>query len=263
MVIQDLLNMTLYLPNRDAQPFRMDTKRYFLLAGHSHAPVTIYLIMTVGGFGDLDPNQVDAMKNYRKTLTAAQSSIAGLDVDQATRARLEQILSSSIELCNEAISEERLSLERYREFIEPLRPAIHANLRAGAHEQLVQFRAQMNAWKTEFPDEDWSNMRVVVLGFHQPRDRYALRLFFDWLLEEPGYERNVVYAEFQHSIFGKRRQEAMTLGEQLLTEVDFDLVASEVIFDDQNFLQSDVMGPAAADILQGWGPSDWRKPEGN
>ncbi|MCG8469835.1 MAG: hypothetical protein MJB57_16785, partial [Gemmatimonadetes bacterium] len=145
----------------------------------------------------------------------------------------------------------------FEAFMLPLRPLIRENFAVGAREQLDQFRAQMDAWKTEFPTEDWAALRVVVLGFHQPRDEYALKLFFQWLLEEPAYEKRVVFAEFQHSIFGPDRAEAVRLALELLTKVDLDAGAAEIMFGDEAMLGRDVMGPAAGSIIRAWGQPTW------
>ena len=106
----------------------------------------------------------------------------------------------------------RVSREEFAAYAEPLRPLIHENFRIGASEQLVQFKAQMKLWKEQFPDEKWGELRVVVLGFHQAREQFALSEFFQWLLKEPGYENRVVFAEFQGSLSGAAREAAEAEG---------------------------------------------------
>ena len=111
----------------------------------------------------------------------------------------------------------------------------------------------MNIWKTTYPKEDWSELRVAVIGFHQPRESYALKLFFQWLLEEPEVEKRVVYAEYQFSIFGKNKEQAENLAIELLSKVDFEKEASLFLLGDETLLQKDVMGPSTEEILKKWG----------
>ena len=134
---------------------------------------------------------------------------------------------------------------------------VEGNLYDGAKEQLDQFKAQMEKWKTEYPNENWEDLRVVVMGFHQARDLYALKLFFQWLLKEPDFEKKVVFAEYQFSIFGDQKEKAEELALLLLTKVDFEKEPSLFLLGNETQLQKDVMGPAAQKILKAWGQSDW------
>jgi hypothetical protein len=93
---------------------------------------------------------------------------------------------------------------------------------------------------------------VAVLGFHQPREQYTIKLFFQWLLQEPNYEKRVVYVEFQTSFSGDHLGDAENIAVALLTKIDFELDASTLIFGEPKTLQIDVMGPAAQRILQTW-----------
>ena len=53
------------------------------------------------------------------------------------------------------------------------------------------------------------------------------------------------------------KDEAQKQALTLLTKVDFEHKAGELIFGDRFLLQKDVMGPAAEGILEEWGKSDW------
>mgnify|MGYP001216546088 CR=1 FL=1 len=103
--------------------------------------------------------------------------------------------------------------------------------------------------------EATQKLRVVVMGFHQPRQLWTPKQFFQWLLREPDYEHRVVYAEFQHPFFGAGRAEAEDKALELLTKVDFDQSAAEVFLGDRTGLGSDVLGGYAKDIIKSWGPS--------
>ena len=172
------------------------------------------------------------------------------------KTRILFVLTSASMYMQSVIQSGKTSIDDFERFAVPLRRAIDENLYVGAKEQLVQFKEQVSKWRMEFPQEKWNQLRVVILSFHQEREKYALSLFFKWLLHEPNYEKRVVYAEFQSSISGAEREKAEKLALVLLTKVDFDLEASARVFGDPRTLQVDVMGPAAVKIISGWGKSD-------
>ncbi|MYJ95791.1 MAG: hypothetical protein F4053_09475 [Proteobacteria bacterium] len=120
-----------------------------------------------------------------------------------------------------------------------------------------QFGAQMERWQSEYPDEDSDDLRVVILGMHQPRDLYSLTQFFQWLLSLEETKPRIVYAEYQHSFFGDDLAIAQDLAIELITKVDLDRMVSDAVFDDETYLESDVMGRATRRIMATWSESDF------
>jgi hypothetical protein len=259
IVTQDLLNMTLRRPGAPPERFSMKNGAYMLMAHTSHPLLTVYSILSIDGFGSLSDARIKELTDYSALLTQAVTEIRGMNLPPSTLTRLTTVLGATQRFIAEMSARRSVSRNEFAAFAEPLRPLIRENFRIGANEQLVQFKEQMKAWKEQFPDEKWGELRVVVLGAHQARDLYALSDFFQWLVREPGYENRVVFAEFQGPISGPAREAAEAEADalKLLAKVDFEHEAAELIFGDRTYLQRDVMGPAAEEILKQWGTSDW------
>lgn len=259
VITQDLLNMTLTRTDGTKVRYQMDKKLYFLMAHTSHPPLAIFSALSMDNLDRLSDETVKWLVDYAEHLAAASKEVSTLSIDGQTAERLRRILDGSAEYAKTTARNRKTNNREFLLYVTPLRSLIQQNLQVGAREQLSQFRAKMDAWRVEFPDEKWSEVRVAVLGFHQPRDKYALKLFFRWLLNEPGYENRVIYAEFQDSVFSTKikREEAEAQAVELLTKVDFDLRASTSVFGAPEVLQTDVMGPATVGILRSWGASSW------
>jgi hypothetical protein len=257
IVTQDLLNMTLLRASGPPAHFSLKSGPYFLMAHTSHPPLTVYSILAVQGFGKLSDPTRQELAEYQQTLEKAMAGIRSLELPPDTERRLTTILSQTESFVAQSLTSGVVTREQFEAYAEPLRAPIRENLRVGANEQLLQFRAEITAWEQEFPQEDWANLRVVVLGVHQARNEYALKLFFQWLLHEPDFEHRVVYAEFQAPPVGDARAAAEAQALQLLTKVDFEQEAGRLIFGDPTILQKDVMGPAALEILGNWGDPHW------
>src|SRR5262249_40092511 len=193
----------------------------------------------------------------RSILSAASRSVTKTNLQSATKERLKRILDSTEDYVNSIVRRGETNSNEFQNYASQVSPLIKENLYIGAKEQLDQFRSQMEAWRKAFPTENWGGLRVVILGYHQPRDLYVLKLFFQWLLREPEYEERVIFAEFQDTITGDKRDEAERLALLLMAKVDFEKGAGQSIFGDKLILQKDVMGPAAVDILKQWGNSNW------
>lgn len=257
IIVQRLLGMTLHRANGERIQFEMDKRRYFLMAAASHPPLAIYSILAKQGFGPINASTRADISAYRAALADARAALPTVEADEEIVERILRIFASSDHYLDSVLSTGSSSKSGFENYAAAIRPLLVENLRIGAREQLEQFRSCLETWRQEFPDENWEELRVVVLGFHQPRELYVLKQFFEWLLDEPDFEHRVVFAEFQYPIFGKQADEVEELALTLLTKVDFEQPMGALVFGNPSVMGRDVMGPAAVEILQKWGESDW------
>lgn len=257
VITQDLLNMTLWKNGEREDRYRMNTEKYFLMAGTSHPPIAVYSILSKYSIDLLNEQAIGELNDYRKIIARMTAVISESPLTDKEQENVLLVLEGTDEFIRKIVLSRHTTLDEYKFYVAKVMPAIKDNLVVGAREQLNQFKNQIEFWRTKYPKEDWDNLRVIVMGIHQARDDYALKLFFNWLMREPSYERRVVFAEYQSSISG---EDARTVAEQqaieLMTKVDFDLEASALILGHPAILQKDVMGPAAKEILESWGRND-------
>lgn len=257
LILQDRLGMDLLLPDGRRERYDMDQSVYRALADNTHPPYGIYSIIALNGYGPLDNNQRQRLAEYRAGIVASLQQLRDdpSDLPADANARLQRILVDSAAYIDRISAAGVADATGFLEFVEPLRPLFLENFHLAANEQLRQFRDQMTVFQARYPQQNWSDLRVVVMGFHQPRRLWTLHQFFQWLIREPGYEHRAVYAEFQFPPFGQRRAAAEALAIELATKVDFDLDAGAVFLGDRTALGQDILGPFARDILKSWGPS--------
>lgn len=257
VITQDLLNMTLIRSNGDSIRFKMKDKVYQTLAHTSHPSLVIYSILYASQF-DINPLATKELRKYHQLLKEAEEGVKKakhLTVDQTVR--IVTVFEKSMTYIESILKKKNTDKEEFQKYTYSLKDVISKNFYDGAKDQLDQFRTQLNHWKKVYPDEDWNELRVVILGFHQPRELYTTKLFFQWLLEEPNLEEKVVYAEFQFSIFCKEGKPAKNKAIELLTKVDLEKELSCLVLGDETLLQQDALGPSAQEIIEGWGQTDW------
>lgn len=258
VITQDFLNMTLIRSNGERIRFKMDKKVYFTLAHTSHPPLTLYSYLYAADFEINRDSTLQTLKDYSELL---EQSITGLtEVNHLTEEQKERslmILRKSKEYTDKIIEARSTTKAEFRAFADSLREPIEANTFDSAAEQINQFKARLETWKQEYPEENWKELRVAVMGVHQPRNDYLPSQFFRWLLDEPEFEKRVIYAEYQFSIFGQNRKKAIDLALMVLAKVDLDKEVALFLLGEETMLQRDITGPAAKKIIEGWGKSTW------
>ena len=257
VILQDLLNMTLIRENGEHVRFEMDKSTYFLMARASHPVIGVISIISMMEGDRFSPGQITRLTEYGQSIQTALGHVEQLPLDSQAQTRIATILSSTEEYIVEITGSGVATREGFKEYFEPIRSLIAENLRVGALEQLNQFGAQMELWKSEYPDEKWDDLRVVILGLHQPRDMYTFTQFFQWLLSVEEAKPRIVYAEYQHSFFGDDLAIAQDLAIELATKVDLDRMVSDAVFGDGTYLESDVMGRATREIMETWNQSEF------
>lgn len=159
IITQDLLNMTLWRSDGTTARFPMSSRAYMLMAHSSHPPLTVFAILSSNGFGSLTDSTKQKLTDYVTVLDGAAADIHALDLPTETRDRLVSILTKTRQFVVATLAKGSATESDFQSYAQPLRELIRANLRVGANEQLRQFRAQVNAWRTEFPDEEHSAAR--------------------------------------------------------------------------------------------------------
>ena len=258
VITQAPLNMTLIRSNGEKSRFEMDKKTYLTLTHTSHPPLTIYSILSLSNFTLKHDSTILNLNNYNTILDNAINGIQEVDyMSYDQKRRISSIFSLSKLYIQKVLLNKKTTKKEFQEFYATVIGLLSDNLHDGAMEQLTQFYEKLESWKREYPNENWDELRVVVMGHHQPRELHTLKLFFQWLLNEPEFEKKVVYAEFQFSIFGKNSEKAENLALRLLATVDLDQEVSYCLSGDETLLEKDVMGPSTVKILKNWGHTKW------
>ena len=260
IIIQSLLDMSLLRPAGDStvrSTFKMDRRVYRLMADSSHPPLAIFSILSNSDYVITGETKATLTAYQELLAEALRLADAHSGTTEEQRNRFKLILKQSIDFIAQIVLQDKTDSKAFQQYAHSVQEEVERNLYDAALNQLDQYKAQMERWKLEYPNENWEDLRVLVLGFHQPRNLYVTKQFFQWLLNEPGYENKVVYAEFQQPFFGKNAAKAEKMGLRLLYSVEFDRAPSYLILGDSIQLQTDVMGPAAQQIIKTWPKSGW------
>ena len=246
--------IALYRPGiAEPEVFSMAMKQYLQARTVAHAAAAVYVRLAPYGMGALDRERLTWLVEYQALLSGAAKQIRD-STDTPAKLLAVQIgvldqVRSHVQRIHQQGKVEQTTLEHLGRTVHD---AIQTNLTVAAASQLNQFRAQIDRWRADYSALDWKNAVVVIIGGHQVRKQYLQRQFFDWMLmDEPDAQNRVVFAETltpPRPLDKETPIDAMLL----LSKVRFDKGLSSTFFGDPLLLQSDLLGPAAAEIIGQW-----------
>ena len=118
-----------------------------------------------------------------------------------------------------------------------------ANAADAARVQIDAYHAQVSAWRRQVPAEEWSRLRVLILGPQMPRKHNVAAQYFAKLMGLPGESQRLVYAE---ELSGEPQ------GLNLLATHRLDAELAAAFFGDPARMEIDLLGNAASVYLDGF-----------
>jgi hypothetical protein len=248
-----LMNGTLTLHWKgQATKYPVLSPRYHTLKGISHVALATYVALLEGSGSSLPEETQGRLQRMRELIPAVQealedprSSVRGA-VPSELLGEQRTLLRESHALLSEALAQGRPSAERLARFAQAVRPAIIANARASAREELDRLHQQVTAIRSLLGPAAWKRVVVVISTVRQARAREASLQYFERVLGEPvagegaSRESRIVILEE----FGSRKP-LEVLGTHAL---DQDIASG--LLGDPLLLQSDLLGPYAAEYLR-------------
>jgi hypothetical protein len=207
----------------------------------AHLPLAIYLILTPGD-GGMDADRLKTLASVRDLIPPVEASLDALGLPAPTLARQRQIMAASAAFIDEAAGKREFRRSLLLAFTREMAPLVMDNVTEATRAQLDATHAQVSAWRRDLSLQEWSRLRVVVIGPHMARDGLAVMQYFLRLLHEPREGGRVVYAE---SMWDEGKALDL-LGTHLL-----DSSAGEAFFGDSMRMHRDLLGDAASVYLPG------------
>ena len=205
----------------------------------AHIPLAIYVTLTPGD-GALDDERLKTLAGLRQLIPAAEASLDTLKLPAATLARQKQIVAASLAFLDAVAGRRSFARSSLLAFTRGLAPLVMENVTEAARAQLDATHAQVSAWRRDLSPQEWSQLHVLIVGPHMPREDLVVTQYFLRLLQEPREGRRVVYAE---SLW-EESQALDLLGTHLL-----DGSVGEAFFGDSMRMHRDLLGDAAKQYL--------------
>lgn len=205
----------------------------------AHIPLAIYVTLTPGD-GTVDDDRLKTLAGLRKLILPAEATLDSLKLTPATLARQKEIVTASLAFLDDVAASRTFERSRLLAFTRRMAPLVMQNVTEAARAQLDAIHSQVSAWRDDLDPQQWSELHVVIIGPHMPRQDLVVTQYFLRLLHEPAEGRRVVYAE---SLWEEPKALDL-LGTHLL-----DGSVGDAFFGDYMRMHRDLLGDAARQYL--------------
>lgn len=211
---------------------------YHSLKAIAHIPLALDVLLASRP-GDLRSadGALDELQKYRAMIVEAEKSLGTHGFDPEQMERQKKIVGESLKLLDLIVKGPEPSQEERIAFARRMNPLVLANVDDSVREQLDACHRQVTAWKARMTPEDWSRLRVIVMGMALPRKNNTAMQYFERLLGEPGEGGRVVYSE---SVFDETKALDALAVRDVDTQIGIDF------FNDPLRMHRDLLGDAAS-----------------
>lgn len=215
---------------------------YHRLKSVSHVPLAIYVSLAPYGNTPLDEPRINQLKSFKASIATVEASLDGAGFGKEPLERCRSLLKQCSAFLDEVLRKGKYELADLKALTRTAGPIVLANARDAAQAQIDAYHVQVSKWRHELSAEEWSRLRVLVLGPQMPRKHNVAVQYFAKLMGIPGESRRLVYAE---ELSGEPQ------GLNLLATHQLDSELSEAFFGDKDRMEIDLLGNAAAVYLDG------------
>jgi hypothetical protein len=205
----------------------------------AHIPLAIYVSLTPGD-GTVDDGRVKTLVGLRELIPPAEASLDRVKLPAATLGRQKRIVAASLNFLDDVAGSRKFARSSLLAFTRGMAPLAMENVTEAARAQLDAMHAQVSAWRRDLRPEEWTELHVLIIGPHMPRQDLVVTQYFLRLLHEKSEGRRVVYAE---SLWEEPKALDL-LGTHLL-----DGSVGEAFFGDYMRMHRDLLGDAARQYL--------------
>jgi len=205
----------------------------------AHIPLAIYVALTPGEEA-LDDSRFKTLTGLRQLLPPAAASLDTLRLPAITLARQRRIMAACLAYMDGVIRTRRYERPELLAFTRRMAPLLMENVDDATRAQLDAIHALVSKWRRDLSPQEWSQLHVVIIGPHMPREDLVVMQYFLRLLQEPREGRRVIYAESQW----QESQALDLLGTHLV-----DGGAGEAFFGSYVRMHRDLLGDAAKQYL--------------
>ena len=191
------------------------------------------------GDGAVGDDRLKTLANLRQLIPPAEASLDTLKLSAATLARQKKIVAASLAFLGDVAGWRQFTRSSLLAFTRDMAPLVTQNVTEATRAQLDATHAQVSAWRRDLSPREWSQLHVLIIGPHMPREDLVVTQYFLRLLQEPREGRRVVYAE---SLWEEPKALDL-LGTHLL-----DGNVGEAFFGDYMSMHRDLLGAAQASI---------------
>jgi len=168
---------------------------YQSLKAVAHIPLAVFLMFDQSNFGQLTEARVAELRDYRKLIVNAQSSLGDRGFLDNQLQRQQKIINDCLAFLDAAIENRQVEKTALDDFARQMTPVLLENVDEAARAELDALHSHVSEWRHQLTRDEWKALHVVVMGAHMPRDEEITMQYFERLLDEPVEGHRIIFAE--------------------------------------------------------------------
>ena len=217
---------------------------YHDLKAVSHIPLAIAMMLVPGCEDKLPQAKLDQLQRFRDLIVGVEKVLPNRFADDVCKCN-RLVVQSCVEFIDAALKNRMVTPIDLLNLTATYESPINRNAANAARVEIDALHMQMTTWRKELGDEEWKQLRVIVIGSQMPRHANLAVQYFAKLLGEPGESERIVYAE----ALWEEKKALDLLGTHAL-----DTWIGSAFFGDERRMHRDLLGDAAKEYL---GKVEW------
>jgi hypothetical protein len=168
---------------------------YQALKAVAHIPFAVFLMFDQSDFGQLTEKRVAELRDYRKLIVDARSSLDDRGFLDSQLQRQQKIIDDSLAFLDAAIENREVRKTALDDFARQMAPVLLENVDEAARVELDALHSHVSEWRHQMTPDEWKALHVVVMVAHMPRDEELTVQYFQRLLDEPIEGHRIICAE--------------------------------------------------------------------
>src|SRR5262249_15950487 len=168
---------------------------YQSLKAVAHIPFAVFLMFDQSDFGELTEERVAELRDHRKLIADAQSSLGDRGFSETQLQRQEKIMNDSLAFLDAAIENRHVQKTELDDFARQMAPVLLENVDEAARVELDALHSHVTEWRHQMTPDEWEALHVVVMVAHMPRDEELTVQYFQRLLDDPIEGHRIISAE--------------------------------------------------------------------
>jgi hypothetical protein len=168
---------------------------YQALKAVAHIPFAVFLMFDQSDSGELTDERVAELRDYRKLIVDAQSSLGDRGFSETQLQRQEKIIDDSLTFLDAAIENRQVQKTALDDFARHIAPVLLENVDEAARVELDALHSHVSEWRDQMTPDEWKALHVVVMVAHMPRGEELTVQYFQRLFDEPIEGHRIICAE--------------------------------------------------------------------
>ena len=170
------------------------TSSYTALKIIDHIPLALFCLLQDNCDKPLSAKAKADLEELKELTLKARLELPNQNYPKATMARQTVLVDTSLKFLNTTLESGQVSSQNLNSFVDGLRPEILENAYEAVSAQLAKQDERVAIWKKEL-GANWSNLKVVIVSGHMPREQHSSFQYFAKILGVKREGDKIIYSE--------------------------------------------------------------------